>query len=578
MNYSQPAGPISFSTPNIANQSSQSNLPVANTANWVERSRRRVILCFLLLIAFSPSCSLSQKAASAETSEPQSVATPSPSPNVRSVQVDTNLAQVLDLLFDSPEFGTARWGVAIIRLRDGKLIYQRNGDKLFTPASNMKVYTTAVALDLLGADYHWRTSVYSDAEPDANGIINGDLVLYGRGAPDLSMANRSESRNSLEELADALSRRGLKRVHGNVVGDESYFRGDPVGEGWQWNDLQWYFGAEASALSINGNSSDISIMPAVKMDDKPAVVSSDQDGYIKLVNNLATVEKNGKFRIGVHRGLSDNNVVVWGEVPLGARGYGVNLSVHRPALWAARLFARALRSRGITVDGEAGSRDSRVPEQDRFNPNGKQELAFVSGKSLAEIVKITNKQSVNLFAELILRTLGRERAALLQPQNNVGREHGDEEAGVDIVRLWLSRAGIKTTELAIHDGSGLSRMNLVTPEATARLLEAINRTSSAPVFSDSLPLSGTDGTLAGRLGSLAGKVKAKTGTLTYDNSLSGYLTDSDGQELVFSVFCNDSVGRVSATHLIDRLVIAIAGSSHSLSPNRNSPAAKQNHR
>ncbi len=563
MNNSQAAGPISFSTQNIADLSSPSHKP---SPTWVESSRRHLFVCLGILLSLSISCSSSQKAGSTEITHPEMTAAEEPSPTVSLVQVDTNLAGVLDPLLDSQEYQTGRWGVAVISLRDGKLIYQRNGDKLFTPASNMKVYTTAVALDLLGADYHWRTSVYSDAEPDSTGTINGDLVLYGRGAPDLVATNTKENLNSLEELAGTLAKRGVKRVRGNVIGDESYFRGDPVGAGWQWNDLQWYFGAEASALSINGNSADISIRPAAKFGDKPGVVSNDNDGYVQVVNNLETVERKGKLRIGVHRGLSDNNVVVWGEVPLGAHGYGVSLSVHQPALWAARLFVRALREKGITVDGGVSSRDSRVAEQERFSPDGKQELAFVSGKSLGEIVRATNKLSVNLYAELILRTLGRERGAFLPPQSPVGRERGDDESGASIVRVWLSRSRIKSNELAIHDGSGLSRLNLVTPEATARLLEAISRSNSAEFFTDSLPVAGTDGTLAGRLKRVAGRLNAKTGTLTYDSSLSGYLTTPDSQVLAFSVFCNDSVGSDGAIQLIDRLVAAMADYPNTASP------------
>jgi serine-type D-Ala-D-Ala carboxypeptidase/endopeptidase (penicillin-binding protein 4) len=513
------------------------------------------LACVVLLLLIALSCSPTPNTISADTPSNTAV---SPAPESTPTKTgDADLASVLDPLLDSAEFKMGRWGVAVLSLRDGKLIYQRNGNELFTPASNMKVYTTAVALDFLGADYHWRTSVYSDSAPDANGTINGDVVLYGRGAPDLVAANKNENFNSLEELASALAKRGVKRVRGNVIGDESYFRGEPIGEGWQWNDLQWYFGAEASALTINGNSADISITSPAKLGDKPTITSSDVDGYIQITNNIATIERGGKFKIGVQRGLSDNNVVVWGEFPLGARGYGVNLSVHRPALWAAQLFIRALKAQGITVDGVPKARDSKTPETERFKTDGKQELAAVISKSLGEIVRVTNKLSVNLYAELILRTLGRERGSMLSSQELPGRERGDEEAGTDIVRLWLSRSGIKTNGLAIHDGSGLSRLNLVTPQATVRLLEAIRRTYSGEIFTDSLPIAAKDGTLVGRLQPVSERVFAKTGALIYDNSLSGYLKTSTGQLLVFSVFCNDFDSHGGATRLIDRLVVTM---------------------
>src|SRR5204863_8378682 len=136
---------------------------------------------------------------------------------------------------------------------DGRLLYARNADRLFTPASNMKIYTTAVALDTLGGDYRWRTSVYSGSPPDTSGTINGEVTLYGRGAPDLTSRPQKERPASLAQLADDLYQRGVRRIHGDIVGDESYFRGEALGDGWLANDVQWYFGAEPSALSIDDN-------------------------------------------------------------------------------------------------------------------------------------------------------------------------------------------------------------------------------------------------------------------------------------------------------------------------------------
>ena len=150
----------------------------------------------------------------------------------------------------------------------------------------MKIYTTGVALDLLGGDYRWRTSVYANSQPDASGRVSGDLILYGRGAPDLVASSTDENRGSLAKLADDLYAHGVRSVSGNVVGDESYFRGDPLGDGWQWTDLQWYFGAEASALSINGNEVDINFVPAGKAGES-TVRTSDTEGYVTVQNRMS---------------------------------------------------------------------------------------------------------------------------------------------------------------------------------------------------------------------------------------------------------------------------------------------------
>ena len=473
-----------------------------------------------------------------------------------------NLAARIDSAIDGNELAAARWGVSVISMADGSTIYERNADKLFTPASNMKIYTTGVALDLLGADYHWRTSVYSNSQPDANGRIQGDVILYGRGAPDLVVNNKDENRGSLTKLADDLYARGVRSVSGNVIGDESYFRGDPLGDGWLWTDVQWYFAAEASALTINGNEVDINFVPAGKGGES-IVRTTDAEDYVTVQNRMAAAVRDGHSTVGVHRGLSDNNVEVWGEFAPGSKGFGARLSVHKPALWAAKLFARALNSRGIKVDGQTLSRDSRVPQGERFDPSRATELAFIQSQPLGEIARKTNKESNNLYAELILRTLGRERGQMISPSQAGTRERGDDETGLDIVRIWLGRAGIATDRLALHDGSGLSRLDLVTPNSSAHLLLAMSRTAVAPVFKESLPIAGRDGTLGGRLKALAEKVSAKTGSLTYDNSLSGYLTRPDGQTWVFSIMCNDQTGHGDSIRLIDQIVTLVAGSEDS---------------
>lgn len=513
------------------------------------------LLLTLAIVATSLAIRKDNTAAARKTITSGSVETGArPRGSATTSAADTELARLIDQAIDSSELASARWGVCVISMTDGSTLYQRNADKLFTPASNMKIYTTGVALDLLGPEYRWRTSVYANAQPDAIGRLQGDLILYGRGAPDLVARSKDDNRGSLVKLADDLYARGVRSISGNVIGDESYFRGDPLGDGWQWPDLQWYFGAEASALSVNGNEVDVNFVPSTKAGESPTVRVSDPEGFVTVQNRMAAGKPGGHPTIGVHRGLSDNNIEVWGEFAPGTKGFGARLSVHNPALWAAKLFLDQLKTRGIRVEGQTLSRDSRVPQSERFNPTQAVELASVTSQPLSEIVKKTNKESVNLYAELILRTLGRERGEMTAPPEANGRERGDDEVGLAVIRVWLARAGIATSRLALHDGSGLSRLDLVTPETSARLLLAISKTASASVFRESLPISGRDGTLAGRLKTIVDRVSAKTGSLTYDNSLSGYLTTSKGELLAFSIMCNDETSRNESTRLIDEII------------------------
>jgi D-alanyl-D-alanine carboxypeptidase/D-alanyl-D-alanine-endopeptidase (penicillin-binding protein 4) len=188
-------------------------------------------------------------------------------------------------------------------------------------------------------------------------------------------------------------------------------------------------------------------------------------------------------------------------------------------------------------------------------------LAQENSAALTEIVRHANKESDNLYAELILRTLGKERGASAADSDaRKNRERGDDEAGLAVIRSWLNRIGVPTDDLAIRDGSGLSRLDLVTPEATARLLVAIARTNSSSAFRDSLPIAGRDGTLAGRLRREAGRIFAKTGTLTYDHSLSGYAVTSQNETLAFSIFCNDATGQGNPVRIIDQIASLIAES------------------
>ncbi|HYJ45384.1 MAG TPA: D-alanyl-D-alanine carboxypeptidase/D-alanyl-D-alanine-endopeptidase [Pyrinomonadaceae bacterium] len=525
-----------------------------------------VSACFALLLLFTfaasrPFAGLPGQATAPAPAEKSAAREPSVKPSAAFVVSNSpsavELGREIDRRIDESEFSRARWGVFVMSLKDGRVLYARAGDHQMAPASNMKVYTTAVALDLLGPDYRWRTSVYAEAEPDRTGTISGDLTLYGRGAPDLSSSpEKGESKSTLEQLADKLYERGVRRVSGSIVGDETYFRGDPLGDGWLWNDLQWYFGAEVSALTVNDNAVSISVTPSNKSGEAASVRLKPETSYLQIRNETNTTERNQPATIGITRGLSDNTVRVWGDFPANGSAVNARLSVHQPALWAASLFRDALQKRGITVEGKARAVDYRSSDQERsIDPEHAIELASIEGKTLGKIARETNKESINLYAELILRTLGKERGATAPEKNAEKTERrGDDEAGIAVVRQWLEQHGIATQALALHDGSGLSRLDLVTPETTARLLAAAAQTHTADAFRDSLPVAGRDGTLKGRLRSISpGRLIAKTGTLTYINSLSGYATTGDDEPLAFSIICNDETEAESSTKVIDQV-------------------------
>ncbi|MCA1594602.1 MAG: D-alanyl-D-alanine carboxypeptidase/D-alanyl-D-alanine-endopeptidase [Acidobacteria bacterium] len=527
-----------------------------------------IAVLFLAVVAL-PAYFINLQSRSAQTrAAPSAVLTgqsaASQSPNrtaAETRETDAQLARVIDRTIDGGEFASARWGVHVVSLRDGRVMYARNADRMFTPASNMKLYTTAVALDLLGADYRWRTSVYAASAPDAGGTVAGDLLLYGRGAPDLSSRNTRAGASQLAALAEELYRRGVRRVRGGVVGDESYFRGEMLGDGWLWQDAQWYYGAQPSALSVDDNEITVSVAPGAKADDPAAVTLVPASDYVRVTNDMKTTGRGARPAIGITREVSSNEVRVWGEFPAGGSPYGVRLSVYRPALLAARLFRDALRSRGIEVSNDARTVDARTREDAGLVASRTVELAAVMSKPLGEVVHETDKESLNLQAELLLRTLGRERgdtAPESMPERT--RLRNTDAAGLAVVRQWLERAGVRTENLALHDGCGLSRLDLITPEATTRLLVHMAQTPSADIFRSALPLAGRDGTLAYRMRNTpaAGQIAAKTGALTYVNALSGYAQTADGEPLAFSIICNDSTQGTSSTRPIDAIAALLA--------------------
>jgi serine-type D-Ala-D-Ala carboxypeptidase/endopeptidase (penicillin-binding protein 4) len=511
----------------------------------------------VLLIIFAVAVGIAGRLVLArEDTRPSKTAAPAKSSD-NTANNDPRLAKAIDQIIDHGGLPQARLGVIVLSAKDGRVLYAHDADRLFMPASNMKIYTTAVALDTVGPDYRWRTSVYAAKRPDASGIVEGDLTLYGRGAPDL-VSKPEADRPSLAKFADQLYQMGVREVRGNIVGDESYFRGELFGLGWQWNDLQWYFGAQPSALSLDENSFELTIAPGDKPGGNARVVVNPDEKLVHLRNEATTGERDAKTSIGIMRDLSGNDLRVWGEFPVAGSAYSAFLAFDKPALRAAAVFKQLLTARGIKVSGEARSRDFRVADTEKFDPQKATELAYQDSEPLVEITRRTNKQSNNLFAELLLRTIGKERGATApDPDARKNRQRGDDEAGTAVVKAWLEGNGIPASTLSIRDGSGLSRLDLVSPQSSARLLAAMLGKSTSAAFYDSLPVAGRDGTLTGRLKNVTGKISAKTGSLTYVHSLSGYASTAKGETVIFSIMCNDAQSERAAVGLIDKIASAI---------------------
>jgi D-alanyl-D-alanine carboxypeptidase/D-alanyl-D-alanine-endopeptidase (penicillin-binding protein 4) len=485
------------------------------------------------------------------------------------------VAKRINAILSAPDLAAGFCGIDVVSLDSGKVIYAQNADKLFTPASNTKLFTTAAALALIGPNYTSRTTVETSGVLDKHGRLTGDLVLVGRGDPNLSGRelpyNLRTARNDhpievLEQLADALVQKGVKYVDGDVVADDSYFAFERYGEGWSQDDLVLADGAPVSALTINDNVVFVNILPADRAGEHAFVSITPFADYYRIDNRIITTPAGTGRKVFINREPGSTLLTLWGNVPLDDAGANEALAIEDPAEFAAALFHQLLENRGIVVYGKQRTRHTELAslstltvvatapagggdEPSRVLPNKPLVLAGYQSKPLIEDVRVINKVSQNLHAEILLRLLGREKGAA-----------GTVEGGLEVLRGFLNQAGVPSDQYLFYDGSGLSRQNLVTPNAVVQLLRYAASQSWGASFRETLPVAGVDGSLADRFQNLDPRthVYAKTGTLGGVKALSGYATTARGQQIAFSILTNNfNLPNKRVTDAIDSLVEAI---------------------
>lgn len=395
----------------------------------------------------------------------------------------------IDSLLDRPMFRTAEWGALVVDPARGETLYARRPATLMVPASNMKIVTAGAALTLLGPDYRYRTSFMAHG-PVANGVLQGDLVVIGRGDPSLSDRMRGSARAAMAALADSVIARGVRTVRGRIYSGADNFPGPHAGESWEWDDLPYAYGAGVDELLFN----------------------------------------EGMSRMIVY-GLAGDSSVYAGPAA-------------EPTLDYLRELELALRSRGVRVEGGVG--ESIAPaDATPLTP-----LFTLVSPPLRDILRALLKPSQNQIAEVLLRTLGLERTGV-----------GTADSGAAVVARQLTAWGVPADGYQLHDGSGLARADLVSPETLVRVLTVMRASPDFAVFYAALPVAGVDGTIARRMQGTpaAANVHAKTGSLGWVRSLSGYVTDAAGHQLVFSLLANKwTTPPDSVTRTADRIAAALA--------------------
>ena len=400
------------------------------------------------------------------------------------------LRHLIDSLTTQTEFRNAEWGVLIVNPRTGDTLYSKNAGKLFMPASNMKIITSAAALTLLGPDYAYKTTFLADG-PVHDSLLDGNLLVIGRGDPTISDNMRGFATTAMDALADSIRAHGIRQITGSLARIGDAFPDSIHGYGWEWDDLGEYYGAGVDELIFNEG-----MAPTTPRPPPDTVRDSLYSGPAK-----------------------------------------------DPATAYLNAFNDALLRKQITV--EAGVMESILPTPFKMDTL----FTFVS-LPMRNIIPALMKPSQNQIAEILLKTIGLERGGM-----------GTADSARKIVGQQLLAWGVQPDGFVIRDGSGPSRHDLVSPETLVRVLDRIQQDTAFAVYYNAMPIAGVDGTLKDRMkGTPAeGNVHAKTGSISAARSLSGYVTTSDGERLIFSILANNWTTPSSAvTGIADQIAAALA--------------------
>ncbi|WP_260675944.1 MULTISPECIES: D-alanyl-D-alanine carboxypeptidase/D-alanyl-D-alanine endopeptidase [Nostocales] len=450
------------------------------------------------------------------------------------------LAAAVDEVINRPQYSRVRWGILVQPLYKGQNLYSRDAQKYFIPASNAKLLTTAAALQQLGANFRIRTSVYQDG--------NNVVRVVGRGDP-------SFSDTQLVALARQLKAKGITQIE-KLIADDSYFQGDIVSPSWEWEDVYSDYGAPVNSLIVNQNVFSIKLIPQVVGKPLQVAWTDFSEGRLwQIINQSMTVEEKQPAFINVTRELSGNVLRIQGQLAVKADPLLVQVPVVDPNYYFLRRFRIALAGEKIRL------RETVVVS----GGLNQQELAFVESPLLSDLVMETNQNSNNLYAEALLRAIAslRDAARTPTPRAIAQPKKPDQttvNTALEVLKTTLTQLGVNPTGYVLVDGSGLSRHDLISPEALVQVLQAMAKTPAASVYRASLPIAGKSGSLKTRFQNTPaeGIVQAKTGTLTGVVSLSGYVNNSKYEPLVFSIIVNQSEEKAKALREgVDEIVLLL---------------------
>ncbi len=441
----------------------------------------------------------------------------------------------LDRIFSDPRFADAQWGVEVASLERSEVLYEKNPKKLYIPASNNKILTAAAALIRLGPEYRFKTQVLINGEI-SNGVLKGDLIVVGSGDP--SSSSRIQPKDpflAFRGWAASLKNQGIHAIAGNLLGDGTSFKETAYGHGWEWNDLVEGFAAPVSALQFNENLVEIEITPSQELNAFASIKMDPLPDYLTVDGRVITKASGSQVHVDIERNSSKEEVQVYGSLPLKSAAIYRTIAVQYPVRYYLSALKRVLSEEGI----DTSSCEIKEIRTDR--PQSSSLLWIHSSPPLSELMIPFLKMSLNLIGETLVKTLGMELLG-----------EGAFSKGKEAVVNTLSQIGIDKESYSYADGSGLSRLNLVSADTLTRILACMYRQPCFPFFYNALSVAGVDGTLAERMKGTRSEnnVRAKTGSLANVSAISGYVKTMDGEMLAFSIITNNFLGSKNAAEYI----------------------------
>ena len=447
----------------------------------------------------------------------------------------------------------ARIGFEFVDMESGKVMAQNDAMTFFTPASNTKLYTTALALLRLGPDYQFHTEVRTPGVWSAGQSVLFSLRLVGGGDPNLSgrvlpYAVHSVDTDPLgawKELVAKLAGAGIRAVDGDVTGVSTRYAGDLYPDGWTMDDSIYGYGSPVTALALNDNAVSVSVLPTSESELAAVILQPVTSNMVVLNEVITRAAKNTD--VHVTRRAGSNELVLWGTIGNSSMAWKEDVAVYDPALFAAATFIDALREQGITIRGMARSQYIAASGDASTPAESGTVLAVHASAPLWQDLEVVNKVSQNLHAEMLLREVG-----------HVCRGAGTLEAGAAEREAFLKAIGIthEETGFALDDGSGLARQDLTTPASTVALLQYMWHTPQRDVWLRTMPVGGVDGSLEHRFHKVRGaeRIHAKTGSISHVDTLSGYIETNRHRWIAFSMMVNGAAGpEAEVRNFMDRL-------------------------